>query len=477
MIYSFKKVFTVSGELNNFRITYFHPSNYLFPYTTIMKKINLILFFILLLLTFTGCKKALDINSLVPTVPDTPELTSVGDPVGDIASKTIGKNGGSILSPDGSAELIFPANALDHDVDISIQAITNQAPNGVGNAYRFLPEGAKFLRPVTLKFHYTADDLASTIGDLMGIAYQDSLGFWWRLKNFSNDTAGKTISASIRHFTDYTHFDLLIITPRIKTIQINKSIDLSLDMVESGDDQLTNLNGDEIAPLIKTATKKIIWSVNGVAGGNSDFGTVSGNALSATFKAPAKAPKSQNPVAVGAEVNVNATYGGKKFDKTEVFMYIKVIEDAKFNLEITVNEPYQVMTYSDHVTMTVLIKADGTVVISDIANFPPENDPASYTDGGCTLSMVPDNTGEINITSATGTTTGPDPILNLYFTHQGATFPSYKSVCDDGSSDTFPGRSILGIPASLTFTLDNNTDEYENNDGTHVLSKLTRSNE
>jgi hypothetical protein len=442
-----------------------------------MKKLNLILFFISLLLMLTGCKKALDINSLIPTVPGVPELTSVGDPVGAVASKTIGKSGGSILSADGNAELVFPANALDHDVDISIQAITNQAPNGAGNAYRLLPEGTKFLQPVTLKFHYTSDDLAATVGDLMGIAYQDSIGSWWRLKNFTNDTAGKTISASIWHFTDYTHFDLLIITPRIKTIQINKSMDLNLDMVESGDESLTSLNGNDVAPLIKTVSKKIIWTVNAVVGGNSDFGTVSGNALNTTFKAPSKAPKTQNPVAVGAQVNVNATYGGKKFDKTEVFMYIKVIEDAKFELEITVNEPYQVMTYSDHVVMQVLVKADGTVVISDIDNFPPENNPASYTDGGCTLSMVPDNTGEINIVSATGTTTGTDPILNLYFNHQGATFPYFKSVCDDGSSDTFPGGNIFGIPVSLTFTLDNNMDEFENNDGTHVMAKLTRSNE
>ena len=273
---------------------------------------------------------------------------------------------------------------------------------------------------------------------------------------------------------------MIIITPRIKTILINKSIELKLDVVESDDNDLESLAEEELAPLkIKRATPKTTWAVNGTEGGNATFGTVSGSATSTatTYKAPAKAPKTQNPVAVSAQVDVNATYDGIKFGKTLVWMNIKVIEDAKFDLEITVNEPYEVMTLTDHAHMKVLVKADGTVEISDIENFPFENNPASYSSGGCTLSMVPDDGGEINIVSVTGTTTGTDPILNLYFTHAGTTFPAFKSDCDDGSSDTLPGRDILGIPLTLSFTLDNSIDEYEANEGTHVLSKLTRSNE
>ncbi len=445
-----------------------------------MKKLNLILFFLFLLLVLGGCKKTLDISSLLPNIPAQPDLTGVGDPVGDVVTKTIGKTGGNILSSDGSAELVFPANALDHDVEISMQAITNQAPNGAGNAYRFLPEGIKFLQPITLKFHYTTDDLAGTVSDLMGIAFQDSIGGWWRFKDFTNDTAAKIISAPIHHFTDYTRFNLLIVTPRISTIQINKTVDFKLDMVGTDDDELQALGDEELAPLkIRTASPNITWAVNGTDGGNASFGTVSGSPTSqiTTYKAPSKAPKTQNPVAVSAQVDVNTRYKGAKLGKTLVYTYVKVIEDAKFNLEITVNEPYEVMTLTDHARMKVLVKADGTVQISDIENFPFENNPASYTSGGCTLSMVPDDGSEINIVGATGTTTGPDPILNLYFTHAGTRFPAFKSDCDDGSSDTLPGRNILGIPSSLTFTLDDSIDEYEANEGTHVLSKLTRSNE
>ena len=282
----------------------------------------------------------------------------------------------------------------------------------------------------------------------------------------------------IHHFTDYTRFDLLIITPRIKTIQINKSVDLKVDMIESGDEEVVALVDELLAPLkIHRASPKVTWAVNGTEGGNTAFGTVSGISLLTSYKAPSKAPKTQNPVAVSAQVDVNATYDGVKFGKTLVWTNIKVIEDAKFELEITVNEPYQVMTYTDHVVMQVMIKADGTVVISNIENFAPENNPESYTDGGCTLSMMPDITGEINIVTATGTATGSDPILNLYFTHQGTTFPSYKTDCGGGDIETIPGYNIMGIPLSLTFTLDDNIDVYDNNEGTHVMTRLRRSND
>lgn len=133
-----------------------------------MKKILPLLLTVTIVLILSGCKKALD--ALIPTIPDTATPTAVGTPVGALTSKTIGNSGGSLVSADGNAELIFPAGALSNNTDISIQAITNNAPNGVANAYRFLPEGITFLQPVTLKFHYTADDLAATLGDLMGIA-------------------------------------------------------------------------------------------------------------------------------------------------------------------------------------------------------------------------------------------------------------------------------------------------------------------
>ena len=54
-----------------------------------------------------------------------PEPTAVGTPVGTLVSQTIGPNGGSIVSDDGVAEVIIPANALSANTTIGIQSITN----------------------------------------------------------------------------------------------------------------------------------------------------------------------------------------------------------------------------------------------------------------------------------------------------------------------------------------------------------------
>lgn len=443
-----------------------------------MKKIMLLFSTITLLLVLPGCKKL--VESLVPTIPNdsvptvaTP--TDVGIPTGAVVSQTIGKTGGSIVSADGNVELIFPANALDSNTNISVQAITNNAPNGVGSAYRFLPEGIRFLQPVILKVHYTADDLAATLPDLMGIAFQDLTGIWYRVNNFTNDTINKIVSAPIKHFTDYTHFDVLRILPPTKTLQINKSQDLHVDVIETSDNELAQLNGDEVAPLIKTASKNVIWSVNGTVNGNSTFGTVSGTALNTTFKAPAKAPK-QNPVAVSAQIDIQFTVEGKTFNKTSLVTYIKIIEGAKFRLELTVTEPEVLLTYTDESNMVVLVNPDGSVAVSDINNFAPTSTPLSYTDGGCTFSWVPDAIGEMNITTATGTTRGTDPILTLEFTHSGTLFPTFRTDCDDGTSETKPGFPILGFPTSVTFTLDDSTPSFEYDDG-HLKATLTRSND
>jgi hypothetical protein len=98
-----------------------------------------------------------------------------------------------------------------------------------------LPDGIKFQQPVILKFHYTADDLAATIGDLMGIAFQDNVGGWWRVTNFTNDTVNKIISAPIKHFTAYSKFDVLMINPVRGDVKVGNSLDMRVDFVGATD--------------------------------------------------------------------------------------------------------------------------------------------------------------------------------------------------------------------------------------------------
>ncbi len=430
-----------------------------------MKKIFPLLLTVTMVLILSGCKKNIDTS---PSIPDTPTPTAVGTPVGDSTSKTIGKNGGFLASADGKAELIFPAGALTDNTDISIQAISNNAPNGIANAYRFLPEGITFLQPVTLKFHYTTEDLAATLGDLMGIAFQDSIGIWYRLKNFTNDTINKIISAPIKHFTDYTHFDLLFINPPSGNLRVNKSMDLSMDIVES-DDETVKLGpqGDELAPLIKTKGNKVVWSATA--------GTITPNSGTAIYKAPAKVP-SQNPVAVSALVDVKFKYNGKTFDKTTLFSNIKIFDGEKYLLEVSITETADPFVYTDSANLMVLVSADGKVTVSDISNFPPETNPATATVGDCKGTWIPDNIGEMNITGVTGTISGssgdPSRELILIFTHSGALSPKFRQECTGSDPVTEGGIAISGLPAILSFTLTPDVGIYFLNDG-QEFARLT----
>ena len=73
-----------------------------------------------------------------------PDSTGFGMPDGQLVSKEIGPAGGTIISDDGRVGLIFPADALTANTTISIQPITNLAPNGAGKAYDFEPSGIQF---------------------------------------------------------------------------------------------------------------------------------------------------------------------------------------------------------------------------------------------------------------------------------------------------------------------------------------------
>lgn len=402
------------------------------------------------------------------SVPDKPTQTEVGTPVGDLVSKTIGKEGGAIVSADGNAELVFPAGALAGPTNISIQPITNTAPNGIGNSYSFLPEGTRFLQPVTLKFHYTAENLASTLADLMGIAFQDSTGAWYRVKNFTNDTVNKIISAPIRHFSRWAPFDLLFINPPIAALGVGKSMVLKVDIVSSDDEtvKLGPNSDDELAPLIVLSDKKIVWSANGVVNGNSSFGTLSaGSANSASYHAPAKIPSgSGNPVGVSAKADVHFTYNGKRFDNTFLLASIRIVDALVYLLEMkkldsVIQMDPNYMVVWDSVSMKITVR-DTVVVISEITNFESKATPAQLVYAHEAYYFVPDPVGQINITNATGvvgtsilTSTPGSRLLSLLFTQNGTHEPKLRYTTDNGYQDFFGGDPSPGAPLGWSFEL------------------------
>ena len=435
-----------------------------------MKKILLLFIAAAMMFYMTGCIKTSNLVPTLPNDPNDPDPTEIGTPVGDAVSKSIGKDGGSIVSADGNAELIFPAGALASATDISIQAITNTAPNGFGNSYSFLPERIHFLQPVTLKFHYTAETLASTLAGLMGIAFQDSIGQWYRVMNFTNDTVNKIISAPIKHFSKWAPFLMLKIFPPNSIVSVNKSLDLNVEMVESDDHDLVSLANEEVVPLKRRVTdKKIVWSVNGTVNGSPTYGSIAATTVSgASFHAPSKAPPaSHNPVAVSAVVDVPFYYGGQTWDKTTLISNVRIIDTEVYLVEISIVDtavdfdPYFIIVH-DSASMLVTIK-DEVATVSDIRNFAPYAMPDHLEYGRAGYYLVPDPNGQINITGATGRVSpflNPnDPgitnsrLMGVILTHTGTVYPKIKYVADDGTVDYSGGQSFNGYPLAWSFEL------------------------
>jgi hypothetical protein len=408
----------------------------------------LIIFFIIG--GFQGCMKSNSGNSnSTPLVDEKPTPTAIGTAIGTGVTKTMGPGGGTLLSADGLVELVFPSGALAESTDISIQAIVNNAPNGRGNAYRLQPEGIKFLQPVTLRFHYTADDILETLADLMSIAFQDSAGIWYRIDHVTNDTANKVISASIKHFSDWSRFDVMLISPFNTSVRVDKSVDLTVIYIDAGTDP------DELAPLFKKSSP-VKWSANGIPNGNASVGTIGDGSISVSYKAPSKIP-GENPVAVSAEIPFNGKYQGKTVNSLQLVSHITIIDGEKYLLEMRISETLPPFLYTDSVSMIVVINSDDQVIISDIQNFAPKASPPSATLGGCTSTWLPDGIGETNVNSVSGIITGTagDSTRDLFLTinNSGAISPKFTQACEGSDPETEGGFPFEGLPALANFTL------------------------
>jgi hypothetical protein len=116
----------------------------------------------------------------------------------------------------------------------------------------------------------------------MGIAFQDSAGIWYRTNNFSNDTLHKIISASLTHFSDWSAFEIMRLSPVSTFVKVNNSVDLEAVIVDIGGN-----DDDELAPIFKNSSP-IKWSANGILNGNSTVGTLTAIAMTRSIRLPQK---------------------------------------------------------------------------------------------------------------------------------------------------------------------------------------------
>ena len=324
-----------------------------------------------------------------------PQVTAVGFANGAIVTASIGSAGGKIISSDGVMELIIPPGVLTANTAISIQLITNNAPNGRGNAYRCLPDGLTFSSNISIQFHYTDSVLAATKPEWMRLAFQNAGKYWQVLKNITNDTAAKIVSAQVNHFTDFAAFDVLHIYPPARYLKPNESGNFKIDMVNLSPEQ-----GYDLIALVNKAT--VVWKLNGndgTGGANGSITTDNAAAdggLSATYKAPAATP-GKNPVTISAEVMGPFTIDGQPFNKAILLAQAFII-GSRYKVEIeyqsTINPSSDAYLFKDRGSYTINL-GGGSGAASDIVN-PDAN--LQRLSGNCTAVNF-NGPGAINIRS------------------------------------------------------------------------------
>ena len=258
-----------------------------------------------------------------------PAITAAGTPLGTPVTKTIGASGGSLVSPDGKLTLTIPAGAVGTDLALSIQLITNQAPGGIGLAYDLLPNGTKFMTPISLSYHYTGDDADGTSPDFMYIVTQDSTGAWsFDPAQAQSDTISRNISSATSHFSSYALIKELQMNFGQKTFHKSQSNFISVTQMTPFD-QSGRL---AIAASVQVADPDVNnWSLND-QGGNTVYGTISGKGGRVTFQAPAKIDKEQS-VKVAAEITgpFTAYADGRKLtlDKFTLVDHLTLVPDKR----------------------------------------------------------------------------------------------------------------------------------------------------
>lgn len=430
-----------------------------------------------------ACKKTAATTDPLPNQP--PATTAIGIPIGSATSKSIGTTGGSISSPDGRVELIFPAGALNASTNISIQPVSNTCPGGTGLSYHLMPDGTRFNKPVNFIYHYTAAEMNGRLPYLLYIAYQDSLMHWKAdYKKRNVDTVAKTATLGITHFSIWSIGDRLRLfcTPTSESLYENETREIRavlVDPSQPSDDDLPPLPTETALP----ANRLSNWKVNGHSGNSTD-GTITPNGNTATYKAPANIPQKRT-----VQISVEAKYDIVVYNNGNVVSSVnQLILFMNLNLipalyEFTVVTDYKDggvagfigQVYEDRASFDLTIQktkdASGiptmVVLASNFKNYPPTVTPVTQTyptpSGTFTWNWVADAIGETNITDVKMNSFG-DSTVNLEFLHTGTLSPgnTWQSTNPNmsGSIPSAPLGGTYGVPSGIAIKLKAETQNY-----------------
>ena len=298
-----------------------------------------------------------------------PDSSAIGEPIGNIVSKNIGPEGGTIVSEDGRVELVFPLGALASPKEISIQPLTNMLTGAMGNAYRFEPSGIQFAKPVSYILHYTDGEAQICPPDLMAFGIQENSGKWTydRFKNW--DSVNKTLTGYIKHFSIYAPFPSMRLIPEYYELNLEDRLELHVVRIipDVGPDF------EPIDALIDPKVTVADWFVNGERDGSIRYGsTVSllPQFAAVWYTAPSRLPDHDT-------VNIQCILIGTETGKPKI--------KRRFSCMVVLYDTYKVLitdTMETRVgegtfivdTGTCIVKVNNTQIIVDsVRNYAPSS--------------------------------------------------------------------------------------------------------
>ena len=445
------------------------------------------------LVAAAGCAgKSASSSSNPAPPPDGPAATTdVGMPTGMATTASIGPEGGQLVSADGRLTLIVPPSAVASPTSFGIQPITNQAPGGVGDAYRITPDGQQFATPATILFTYADADLLGTSADVFDIAYQDpSAHTWLAYDAVTLDTNARHVQIQTSHLTDWAMLDGFNLRPTGQHVKLGEAVQFSIinckttgqPMAVPGGGTVSgvqackevtdvvdpNTSGDD--GLLGTPHAFKNWAVNGAPGGTDGTGLVMGtDDFHATYTAPSKRP-SMNPVTVSAQT----TRGGMVTTVTALVY----IDAAKYHVDATYSQPGgPICTFGtgdlfDHFSMDVDVDAQSVTNIQNdntmISNTHPGVGATSVTTTSppevFTLTKLEDiQGGSVYTVNLQGTTKpgactvyyGSSPLMDPGTPPSmvSVSFPLDESRFDASGSQVVSGRQSVGWGATSMWTV------------------------
>jgi hypothetical protein len=291
----------------------------------------------LIVLFFFACKKS-DVGPS-PQMPSQPVKYAVGQPTGAAISKAIGAEGGSIETPDGAFQLVVPAGAVDAATEFKVQPVENTFKEDGPTAYRLLPEGVTFKKPVTITFSYAGADLKGTAPELLSLVYQDAEGYFRQASATTVNKNAEKLSVQTTHFSDWTWCEMMNIYADKTALKPGESAELILKYYNgySGNTKLADPR------LGKLQEYNVTGSINGLkwrlaAGG----GSIQPAAARCTYQAPSTVP-AINPSLVSVYVPTLSPVTGDFSIETILTISIAILEDEYLTYTVDgvthINEP------------------------------------------------------------------------------------------------------------------------------------------